>query len=62
MRAFAIKFSDIAKCPIHSLSPRHYHEDGTCACQYGKGSKKQEKGFQLREALIRLGRAYGVEE
>lgn len=32
MRAFVIRISDVARCPIRSLSPAHYREDGTCRC------------------------------
>ena len=31
-RSFVLKRSDIQRCPKHSLSPRHYNEDGTCKC------------------------------
>lgn len=28
-----IRSSDIAACPVHSLSPAHYHANGTCRCR-----------------------------
>lgn len=31
-RTFTVRSSDIAACPIQSLSPSHYREDGTCLC------------------------------
>ncbi len=33
MRAFAIKRSDIDRCPIRSLSAEHYNDDGSCLCE-----------------------------
>ena len=32
MRAFVIQRSDIDRCPIHSILPSHYRENGDCAC------------------------------
>lgn len=31
-RAFTVTSADLARCPIGSLSPSHYREDGTCLC------------------------------
>ena len=31
-RTFVISSSDIERCPVRSLSPRHYREDGSCLC------------------------------
>lgn len=31
-RAFTLTSADLARCPIGSLSPSHYREDGTCLC------------------------------
>lgn len=33
MRAFTVSSTAVARCPIHSLSPRHYRDDGTCPCR-----------------------------
>ena len=33
MRAFMIRMSDVNRCPIKSLSPAHYRDDGTCRCE-----------------------------
>jgi len=32
MRAFVVRYSAIERCPIRSLSPSHYDEDGGCRC------------------------------
>lgn len=32
MKARTIMMSDVAACPITSLSPLHYREDRTCVC------------------------------
>lgn len=32
MRTFTLSSADIEKCPIKSLSPQHYNDDGTCKC------------------------------
>jgi hypothetical protein len=33
VRAFTIKLSDVARCPLHSVSASHYRPDGSCRCQ-----------------------------
>lgn len=30
--ARVVHYSDIARCPIHSLSPTHYRDDCSCRC------------------------------
>lgn len=32
IRTFTIEASALAKCPIRSMSPSHYRDDGTCKC------------------------------
>lgn len=32
MRAFAIKSSDMRKCPLNRMDAPHFREDGTCEC------------------------------
>lgn len=32
MRAFTISTADVERCPIGSLAPSHYRDDGTCRC------------------------------
>lgn len=32
MRAFVLKYSDIARCRFLIMVPEHYREDGTCRC------------------------------
>lgn len=32
-RVFVVKCSDIERCPIKSLHPQHYQDDGTCRCE-----------------------------
>lgn len=32
-RTFVIHRSDLARCPIKSLSPEHYRRNGTCKCE-----------------------------
>lgn len=31
-RVFVVTSEDIARCPIQSLKPEHYRDDGTCRC------------------------------
>lgn len=31
-RTFVVRSADIARCPIHSLLPEHYLDDGACLC------------------------------
>jgi hypothetical protein len=33
MRRFWISSKDLARCPIRSMSPRHYQIDGSCLCR-----------------------------
>ena len=53
MRAFTIKRSDIDRCPIHSFSPRHYRDDGTCRCGEVKELKRQLR--ELRKDMRSAG-------
>lgn len=32
MRTFTITTAQVAACPLGSLDPNHYHDDGTCRC------------------------------
>lgn len=32
MRVLLVRQSQVAACPIRSLLPNHYRDDGTCRC------------------------------
>jgi len=31
-RTFTITLADVRRCPVRSLLPSHYHDDGSCRC------------------------------
>lgn len=58
-RCFAISSADIARCPKHSISARHFREDGSCRCDEREEAKAEVASARqaVREARERLSKA-----
>lgn len=39
-----IRYSDIERCPKHSLLPQHYNDDGSCRCLESRPMRADELG------------------
>ena len=45
MKFRVISSADITICPLRSLSPHHYRDDGTCLCVPDKIDRKRRTQF-----------------
>jgi hypothetical protein len=67
-----ISSDDLQRCPIRSLSPSHYNDDGTCRCSspqpdidqiiaYENGELDEDEWLELFAGLIRSGLVWSLQ-
>ena len=54
LRTFVIQTSDVERCPIHSLLPSHYRDDGSCLCPPGRQPIEPLSTPEIEAELARL--------